>query len=122
MKKRNIIIVSMLILIIIEVVAIALAYQESQRLTIDDITNNMFSQYDHTHAKNEKSKATADSLIKKYSAYSFEPYSGSIGNTSHSTYGLYDSDDNLLFVMTFIGNNNLVQITIDGKTTTYQGK
>lgn len=108
------------ILSIAEAIVIAgfLIYRESARLTFDDITNNLFSQYDHA---NWSDNANHYEGLELYVSCKFEPYSGDLGSTAHRKCLFYDVDDNLLFEITGIGNRNIIQFTIDGETKTYIG-
>lgn len=68
------------------------------------------------HSKNEVytvfidgSYGTTEDILQYYKGY-FKQYTGSLGNTAHRTFSLYDKNNNLLFEVKDIGNNNIVRL------------
>ena len=56
------------------------------------------------------SYGTTEDILQYYKGY-FKQYTGSLGNTAHRTFSLYDKNNNLLFEIKDIGNNNIVRLT-----------
>lgn len=56
-----------------------------------------------------------DMFLKGYTLWR-----GEIGSTAHLVWNYYDKEENILFKLTFLGNRNLVRITIGEGTKTYR--
>lgn len=61
-------------------------------------------------------------VMDELKKYAFKKYKGTLGNTAHRSFLFYDDADNLLFTLVDVGNSDICQIVIDGKTNTYKAK
>ncbi|MCR4594796.1 MAG: hypothetical protein K5761_07050 [Clostridiales bacterium] len=94
------------------------SFSDKKIMDINLITNNNFRRAAKIVDKNgDTSKPEEFTYFKeKY----YKKYFGSKGNTAQRSWRFYDTEGNLLFTFTDLGNNNLISITIDGKTSVYQ--
>lgn len=61
-------------------------------------------------------------FLEKLNKYKYKRYTGSLGSTSRRSFEFYDASDKLLFILTDVGNRNLLQISKDGKRVAYTAK
>lgn len=64
-------------------------------------------------------EVSASAMLADFNESRFKPYSGDIGNTAHLNFTFMDTNNNILFTYTELGNNNLVEFRINGKINYY---
>ena len=69
---------------------------------------------------NEGKPADADELMKFYGSQKYRRFHGQLGNTARRDWTFFSDNGEPLFVLTDLGNRDLIQISISGNTITYR--
>ena len=116
MKVRVGIVLALAFIVIIVVVRTG----EAREMSFPEITEGMVDRatkvLDDTGRIIEKAE-----IIRIYNNLSFHSYHGNKGGTAHRNWTFMDENDTILFILTDIGNRNLIQISINGREKIYQG-
>lgn len=62
----------------------------------------------------------ASEIIKQYKDCLFVKYIGTLGNTAHREFTLYDKEKNELAVITDIGNRGIIEVDVNGSKSLYK--
>ena len=117
MIKRRIAIGGLLIICI----AAILTYicLNSRTMSFDQITGGKASGISFV-VDGEGNAVDFSDLLSIYETVQYREYRGSEGNTARRYLTFLDADGDELFVLTDLGNRNLIEISINGGKTTYQ--
>lgn len=114
-KKISIITCIILIPIIIFLVVFILIKPKSITSIIDKKTLDRISYV--TCSNNNDVSASA--MLADFKESSFKSYSGDLGSTVPLTFTFLDANNNILFQYIEIGNNNIIEFKINGKSKYY---
>ncbi len=115
-NKKLLIIIGILICLLI-IIAIAISVNQPKKIT-SIINKKTLDRVSYVICSND-SEVSAFAMLSDFEESRFKPYSGDIGNTAHLSFIFMDENNNILFHYTELGNNNLVEFKINGKTNYY---
>lgn len=117
-KNKKILLVSGIIFfIMISIILIAVMINKPKKIT-SIISQKTLNRVSYVTCSNH-SEISAFAMLADFEESRFEPYLGDIGNTTHISFTFMDENNNILFNYTELGNNNLVEFKINGKTSYY---
>jgi len=96
------------LVIVILVIIMGTFFKGTKKQTIEELFNISINEIETVWI--DKSLSSKEHILQYFEGY-FKEYSGSLGNTAHRTFYLYDKNNKLLLEIEDIGNNEIVKLT-----------
>jgi len=117
MKRALIIVVCVILIMGIA----ALIFAKNKKYSFEEITGVSKNEIESTSV-DDKQGFDVNLFVENLCAWTYTKYRGDIGSTTQTYIEFYDKDGNLLFSVTDLGNRNLMEFNVNGKTRIYMGE
>ena len=119
-RRKELHILFVAILCIVFIIALIIHGQGRERV-LDEIVETDIQKVEYVLDEGGN-EYTTNNMLQNLRLYTYIKYNGSLGSTVQKSWIFADTDKKTLFVITDVGNRNIIGITQDNKTVYYQKK